>query len=254
MWKTNPPHPVKKSKITCEVLDNKHFQEDFILTLKPYKKVNFKSGQFALIHNKKGSRPFSIASPPSMQNLQFLIRKHLGGLVTPFLHSLKKGDKVEITAPYGTFILKDEQIKNSEEIIFISAGTGLAPFHAMILDLLEKYPGKKVKLIHGFRHECFFDESWKELQKKYKNFEVYGACSKPSKEWNGLKGRVTEHLCSIIKSPEKRIVYICGGEAMVEDTKKMLLENCHFTPEQINIEEWRAPYKKPIPNPLIKNK
>jgi len=240
MWKQEPPHKVKTT-ITCRVIENTHFKEDFLLTLKPEKKIKFKAGQFFLIHMHEQNRPFSIASPPSQENLQFLIRKHIGGAVTPYLSELIKEDKVEISGPYGSFTAKTDK---NEELIFIATGTGIAPFRSMIVDELEKNPDKKISLIYGFRHECFFDEVWRELKEKYKNFQIYGACSRPGRSWKGLKGHITDHLCNIIKSSENKRVYICGSEAMVNDTRQMLLKTCGFNEDKIKVEEWRDLYKK----------
>lgn len=238
MWKDKAPHPTKNT-ITCEVVNNEHFTEDFTLTLKPEKKMNFKAGQFFLIHINGAERPFSVASPPSNKNLQFLIRKHINGAVTPFLEKLVKREKIEISGPYGAFIVKP----GNEELFFICTGTGIAPFKSMIPDALEKTPTRKITLINGFRHECFFEDSWRKLEKSRQNFKLHGACSRPDKNWQGLKGHVTDHLDKIITDPKNKVVYICGSEKMVEDVKKILLEKCKLKKEQIKVEEWRDNYK-----------
>lgn len=239
MWKDKAPHATKTT-INCQVVKNDHFTEDFLLTLKPENKISFKSGQFFLLHTNGTERPFSAASPPSDKNLQFLIRKHINGAVTPVLEKLVKGENIEISGPYGAFTLKP----GKEELIFICTGTGIAPFRSMIPDALEKSPTRRIILINGFRHECFFEDMWNKLVKSRKNFKLYGACSSPDKKWKGLQGHVTDHLSKIITSPKDKLIYICGSEKMVADVKKVLTEKCKIKTNQIKVEEWRDMYKK----------
>ncbi|PIN91546.1 hypothetical protein COU57_00155 [Candidatus Pacearchaeota archaeon CG10_big_fil_rev_8_21_14_0_10_32_14] len=241
MWKNKPPHEVKESD-DASVVSIQHYPDDnFIIVVKPKRKWSFKAGQFAILHVNKQQRPFSIASPPSQRDLTFLVKKHDQGIVTPTLTRLKVGDTIEVSGPYGAYTYKPRSEKN---IIFISSGTGVAPFHSMIPDILEKYKDKKVTLIHGFRFDCFFDDTWRALVKKYKNFKPYGACSRPVQGYKGLQGHVTDHICSLITSPKDSVVYICGSEAMVEETKKILLNSCGFKENQIRVEEWRDNYRK----------
>ena len=241
MWKNKPPHDVKESDLAI-VESIQHYQDDnFIISVKPKRKWSFKAGQFAILHVNKLQRPFSIASPPSERNLSFLIKKHDQGIVTPYLTKLKIGDTLKISGPYGAFTYKPG---NEKHIIFISSGTGVAPFHSMIQDILEKYKDKKVTIIHGFRYECFFNDTWSTLTKKYKNFKQFCTTSRPNQDFKGLKGHVTKHLCALITSPKDSVVYICGSEVMVEETKKTLFNSCGFKENQIHVEEWRDNYRK----------
>ena len=220
-----------------EVIGIKHFADDnFIIRLKRPKELNFKAGQFLMLYAKDKCKPFSIASPPSEKSIDFLIKKHDDGAVTPYLIKLKKGDKVKITGPYGSFGIK----KNAAEIVFIAVGCGVAPFRAMAGDYLEKNPEKKVTFVFGFRNDFFFENEFKELGKKHKNFKLYAFCSKPKPIWKGLTGHVTEHLKNIIINPEQKIVYLCGMSEMIEETKKILVEQIGFKDNQIHIEEWRS--------------
>ncbi len=241
MWKNKPPHEVLESN-EATVVSIQHYPDDnFLIEIKPKRIWSFKAGQFAIIHINKQQRPFSIASPPTQKTLSFLIKKHDQGIVTPFLTRLKVGDTIEVSGPYGAYTYKPG---NEKHIIFISSGTGVAPFHSMIPDILEKYKDKRVTLIHGFRYNCFFDETWSNLSKKYKNFKQYCTTSRPLPGYKGLSGHVTDHICSLLTSPKDSVVYICGSEAMVEETKNTLLKSCGFNEDQIRVEEWRDNYRK----------
>jgi NAD(P)H-flavin reductase len=113
--------------VKVELYDNK----TFLLEITKPEGFEFKAGQFAMIHTHGSEKPFSIASPPSLKNLQFLIKEHDEGTVTQYLDDLKKGDKLKITAPFGVFCVRDTKAK---ELYFIAAGTGVAPFRSMICD------------------------------------------------------------------------------------------------------------------------
>lgn len=222
--------------ITASVVEVKTFSEgNFLIKFKLPEKMNFKAGQFIMIHYKDKNRPFSIASPPSQETIELLIKKNKNGCVTPYLANMKSGDKLEISGPYGSFTVKPT---DAEEIVFVAAGTGVAPFRAMIQDLLERGVNKKISLIFGFRYDFYFKEVWRELEMRYKNFKVYVVSSKPERNWTGLQGHVTEHFKEILKNAEGKEVYMCGPEEMMESSKNELLK-IGFKPNQIHIEAWR---------------
>ena len=226
-----------KKTITTEVISNAKLKgETFLLKLKPSKKIKFKAGQFIMINIKNIEKPFSIASAPSQNTIEILIRMHKEGELTPHVCKLKKGSKLKISGPYGVFEVKPTKRK---EIIFIAAGTGIAPFRSMIIESLKKYPDKKITLIYGFREECYFENIFRKLEKKHKNFKLHACCSKPESSCKNLKGRVTEHLKELIKNPNNKEVYICGPVPMVEDVKKRLIKELSFQKDQIHVEEWK---------------
>lgn len=202
---------------------------------KLWERFDFKPGQFISIHHNKEERPFSIASVPGKKGFELLIRTHPDGKVTPWLCGLKKGSKVKISGPYGNFTIRENENK---KIIFVCAGTGIAPFKGMVEYALKNYPNKKVTLIFGFREEFYFEKEFKKLQQKYRNFSLKPSCSKPDKNWKGLVGRVTEHLEEIIKSPDSKDIYICGPKEMVKNTKEILLTKLKFNKKYVHVEEW----------------
>jgi NAD(P)H-flavin reductase len=214
----------------------KRFQENnFFMKVKPEKKLDFKAGQFLMIKYQGVEKPFSIASFPGEETVDFLISTHPDGKLTPKLAKLKIGEGFEIEGPYGVFGVRDTKAR---EIIFIAAGTGIAPFRSMVMDALQRFQKKKIKLVFGFRYDFYFEKYWKELDSSYENFTLSACCSKPDKKWRGKSGRVTEHLEEEIRNAKDKEVYICGPPPMVQDTKDILEKKLGFKKEQIRLEKW----------------
>lgn len=219
---------------TTKVLENKKLKENnFLIRLTKPEGFKFKAGQFVMLHNKNEEKPFSIASPPSQSSLDFLIKKHPNGAVSPFLHSRKKGDQVEISGPHGTFTIK----KPNNEIIFIAAGTGVAPLRSMLVDALEIFQNAKVTLLFGFRSDFFFEKEFRKLEKQCKNFRLFVCSSGSNTKSKCVQGRVTEHIKKVITSPHGKDAFICGPPKMIKDSVKILKE-LNFKKEQIHTEDW----------------
>lgn len=218
-----------------KVLRNETFKEEacIIETEKP-NGLSFKAGQFMMIHNDKEKRAFSIASPPSYKSLLFLVKKHVGGKVSPVLHELKSGNQIEMSGPYG--IYTTEKAKNGE-LIFIAAGTGIAPFLSMIQDSLEKESMREITLLFGFRKDCYFENEFRGLASKYKNFKFLASCSEPNKNWSGLTGRITKHIKEMVQQAEGKDFFIIGPKEMISDTERELHE-LKVKKENVHIERW----------------
>jgi NAD(P)H-flavin reductase len=209
-------------------------ENSFVLKLKPSGKFDYRAGQFVMLKAGECEKPFSISSHPSEKFLEFLIREHNDGSVTPKLMHLKKGDVVEVEGPFGAFGVRESKAK---EILFVAAGTGVAPFRAMVQDALLRFPNKKITLLFGFRFDFYYEKIWKSLQKKYKNFNLVACCSKPGKEWKGKSGRVTDFLGEVLKPSME--IYICGQEKMVEDVKVQLTGKLGVDAKRVHVEEWK---------------
>lgn len=224
------------SEYITKVRKIKKFSEGCILiSLEKPKDLDYKAGQFMMICFNGKEKPFSIGSPPNGKTLDFLIKVHSDGEITPRLRDIKKGNPLKIKGPYGTFIVKPN---NNKEIVFIAAGTGVSPFRGMADGALKDYPKKKITLIFGFRNDYYYKKEFEKLKKKFPNFNLIPVCSAPKKTWKGKTGRVTEYIKVLIKSPDSREVYICGMPEMVKTVKTMLIDEIGFKPAQVRIEEW----------------
>jgi len=216
---------MKTKKITySKILDIRNLTEStYVLRLEKSDFV-FKAGQY-LVLNVPGdnkAREYSIYSAEEAPYIDLLIKEVDKGEISRELKYLKIGTKVEITGPFGFFLLRDKELNKTIHFTFVATGTGIAPFHSIILS----NPGLNYEVIHGVRH----------------GYEAYDSCNYPedryklctSREHGEYYGRVTHYLKE--KGIKKdSIYYICGNSGMVNDVTEILEQN-GIIPENIRTE------------------
>lgn len=175
----------------------------------------FVPGQYIsiILDNKERRlrRPYSIASKPGRNSVDFCIKIIPHGLATPIIDKLNKGDKIELLGPLGEFAIS-EASKN-KDLVFVSTGTGVGPFRSMIPWLLESGFNKEIKLIAGYRSTILYDGEFKELERKYKNF-VYKSVLSPKR---------VQDLLEEIETGNNHF-YLCGLKDMINSVKMMMLK------------------------------
>lgn len=149
------------------------------------------------------------------------------GVCSSYIYSLKPGDKVTISGPFGEFHIRDTQ----KEIVFIGGGAGMAPMRSHILDLfLTKHTRRKVSFWYGGRslRELFYIEDFKHIEAENPNFKFNIALSSPLPEdnWNGFVGNIHEMLFeNYLKNhpePEEIEYYLCGPPMMTKAVLSLL--------------------------------
>jgi Na+-transporting NADH:ubiquinone oxidoreductase subunit F len=149
------------------------------------------------------------------------------GKMSSYIFSLKKGDKVTISGPYGEFFAKD----TDNEMVFIGGGAGMAPMRSHIFDQLRRIKTKrKMSFWYGARskREMFYVEDFDMLARENENFEWHVALSDPLPEdnWEGYTGFIHEVLYENYlknhKAPEDCEYYMCGPPMMNAAVIKML--------------------------------
>lgn len=141
------------------------------------------------------------------------------GQMSSFIFTLKPGDKVTISGPYGEFFAR----KTDAEMVFIGGGAGMAPMRSHIFDQLKRLHSKrKISFWYGARslREAFYVEEFDELAKRHDNFEWHLVLSDPLPEdnWTGAKGFVHQYLydnyLASHPAPEDCEYYMCGPPMM----------------------------------------
>ncbi len=186
--------------------------------------ITFKAGQCVGFHvgeNEK-KRLYSIASvPANSKELSFVIDVSHMGPGSRFVVGLKEGDRMTFEGPYGAFTVNDD----TQDLLFIATGAGIAPFKSIILDLIEKNYPKEITLLFGVRSEedrSYF-EFFEELSHQHENFIFIPTLSQPKGVWNGAKGRVTNFIDQNYEAFKNFRTYICGSPMMVKDVRSLLM-------------------------------
>ncbi|GET26635.1 Na(+)-translocating NADH-quinone reductase subunit F [Prolixibacter sp. NT017] len=170
-----------------------------------------------------------IATPP-FDRVNGGFQKVNPGICSSYIYSLKPGDKVTISGPYGEFFLKD----NDNEMMFIGGGAGMAPMRSHLFHLFHtvKESNKKVTFWYGARSwkEVFYYDQFRDIEKNFPNFEFHLALSEPLPEdnWDGPTGFIHQviydNYLSKHEEPEEIDYYLCGPPMMNDAVTKMLYE------------------------------
>lgn len=192
------------------VIDNINLAQDaFILKFK--RNFSFKAGQVVGLGVNTDIEPrlYSIASGENDEFIEILYTEKSDGKLTPMLSILKKGDKILVTNPFGTFT------EYTDSSVCISTGTGIAPF----ISMLKSEKGKNATFIHGVRtpEYLYFEDILKETLK-----DKYIQCCSGYNSPKYFNGRVTKYLTEKPVNPSKKY-YLCGVAEMVVEVRDILI-------------------------------
>jgi Na+-transporting NADH:ubiquinone oxidoreductase subunit F len=178
------------------------------------------------------------------------------GIMSSYIFSLKKGDKVTISGPFGEFFAKE----TDNEMVFIGGGAGMAPMRSHIFDQFRRIKTtRKVSFWYGARsmREAFYVDHFDRIQKENPNFVWHLALSNPLPEddWKNpesvtrkalgakegyagfIHNVVLENYLKNHPSPEDVEYYMCGPPMMNNSVIKML-ENLGVEPENIMLDDF----------------
>ncbi len=149
------------------------------------------------------------------------------GKSSSYIFSLKPGDKVTISGPYGEFFIKD----TNREMVYIGGGAGMAPMRSHLFHLFHTMKtNRKVSFWYGARskREMFYTPDFENIEKNFPNFKYNIALSEPLPEdnWTGMKGFIHNALLdNYLKNhpePEECEYYLCGPPMMIAAVTRML--------------------------------
>ncbi|MEW6990816.1 NADH:ubiquinone reductase (Na(+)-transporting) subunit F [Colwelliaceae bacterium 6441] len=176
-------------------------------TLRAYSMANYPEEEGIIMLNVRIATP-----PPGKLHLP-------AGKMSSYIFSLKPGDKVTISGPFGEFFAKE----TDNEMVFIGGGAGMAPMRSHIFDQLKRLNSKrKMSFWYGARskREMFYEDDYNGLAADNDNFEWHVALSDPQPEdnWDGLTGFIHnvlhEQYLKDHEAPEDCEYYMCGPPMM----------------------------------------
>jgi len=140
------------------------------------------------------------------------------GVVSSWLFSLKPGDIVETSGPFGDFHIQP----SDREMVFIGGGVGMAPLRAMIHEQISNGTKRKMRYFYGARSvaDLFYVEEFDAIAAAHPNFKWTPALSDPAPgdRWTGTTGFIHNKVAAALAShpaPEDCEYYVCGPPVMI---------------------------------------
>lgn len=175
-----------------------------------------------------------IATPPFVNGR--LAAEVPWGICSSYTFSLKPGDKIKLSGPYGeSFMINDDR-----ELVFLIGGAGSSFGRAHIMHLFKtERTQRKVTLWYGARSlkENIYQHEYEELQKEFSNFRYQLVLSNPLPEdlaagWpkddpiktNFAFKAFEEGQLKGMEEPENVLFYVCGPPLHNQSVMKLLYD------------------------------
>jgi len=130
-------------------------------------------------------------------------------MVSRQLKTIRHGDPLEVRGPFGFFMGKVSNA-DSDGFLFISSGTGIAPFHSFV----RSFPDAENQIIHGVRN---MEEAYDATDYRKDGLIV---CTSRDERGN-YQGRLTDYLLQAELNPHGQ-VFLCGNSNMIYDAMDIL--------------------------------
>ena len=169
------------------------------------------------------------------------------GIASSYIFSLKPGDKVTMSGPYGEF---HPHYGTGREMIWVGGGAGMAPLRAQIMHLLKtlKVRDREMHNFYGARaiDEVFFMEDFLALEKEFPNFHFHLALDRPDPKADAMGIKYTAGFIAPVlgdtylkqhESPEDIEYYLCGPPMMAK-TVLDLLHSLGVEDDMINFDDF----------------
>jgi len=218
----------------------------------------FEPGQYmttgVIADGKMLQRPYSVASSArrTAEGYEMYVRLVPVIRFTTALWRLPLGHRMRMIGPKGKFLLEPDDDRTH---LFISTGTGIAPFISMMRTLLEGGAPRRAVVLHGVSYVS--DLGYRELLEDWQASGEYPVLYVPTVSrphdpanagWTGRTGRVESNVLSVCDelglAPDNAVVYICGNPEMIV-TAEALLHERGFPPSHVK-KELYWPKARPV--------
>ncbi len=180
-------------------------------------------------------RPYSVASAPSVANTEGyeLFVRHVPIIrFTTALWRLEVGHRMRMIGPKGKFMLEPNDARTH---LYVSTGTGIAPFISMIREGMAHGKPRRTVLLNGcsFAPELGYRaelEAWQD-DPRYR-LTYIPTVSRPDDRrnagWSGKTGRAEQIVGNVCREqglkPDRTVVYICGNPDMILNVERSLMD------------------------------
>lgn len=183
-----------------------------------------------------------IATPPFKPKPQVGFQDVMPGIASSYIFTLKPGDKVIMSGPYGDF---HPIFDSKKEMIWVGGGAGMAPLRAQIMHMTKtlKTTDRKMSYFYGARalNEVFYLEDFLQIEKDFSNFSFHLALDRPDPTADAAGIKYTPGFIHQVmyetylknhEAPEDIEYYMCGPGPMSAAVVKML-DSLGVEPESI---------------------
>ena len=202
-----------------------------------------------------------IATPPFKPDRSGFMNVN-PGIASSYIFSLKPGDKVLMSGPYGEFSVRGTAdgtwSDQGNEMIWVGGGAGMAPLRAQIMHLTRTLgcTHRPMHYFYGARalNEVFYLQDFLELEKTHPNFHFHLALDRPDPAADAAAVKYTPGFVHNVMyetylkdhpAPEDIEYYMCGPGPMSSAVVQML-DSLGVQPESIAYDDFGggAPTKK----------
>lgn len=173
-----------------------------------------------------------IATPPFKPKPQVGFMDVMPGIASSYIFTLKPGDKVTMSGPYGDF---HPIFDSKREMMWIGGGAGMAPLRAQIMHMLRTLhtTDRKMSYFYGARalNEVFYLEDFLQLERDFPNFSFHLALDRPDPAADAAGVKYTPGFVHQViydtyledhEAPEDIEYYMCGPGPMSKAVEGML--------------------------------
>ena len=189
-------------------------------------------GQYLTVRLRLGDRRrpvlrnYSMSGPPAAGHYRISVKREDHGTASGHLHTrLAVGDKLDVGAPRGTFILDG----TPAPVLLISAGIGATPVLAMLHALTQEHSNRQVWWLHGARRrrDHAFAAEARTLLAALANVRSCVWYSRPGAEDREGRdfdrpGRLTGSVLAELDPPADAEAYLCGPVSFMEEISASL--------------------------------
>mgnify|MGYP002859685773 FL=1 len=188
-----------------------------------------------------------IATPPFKPKPQTGFMDVSPGIASSYIFTLKPGDKVIMSGPYGDF---HPIFDSKKEMIWVGGGAGMAPLRAQIMHMTKtlKTTDREMHYFYGARalNEVFYLDDFHNLEKEFKNFHFHLALDRPDPAADAAGVAYTPGFVHQVmfntylkdhEAPEDIEYYMCGPGPMSNAVVQML-DKCGVDPSSIHYDNF----------------
>ncbi|MEL0067031.1 MAG: FAD-binding oxidoreductase [Gammaproteobacteria bacterium] len=207
------------SQVDCKITYLRAVSDTLILRLQPSETLPFHAGQYLFMAiDGEHFKPYSIASIPSDEALEFHIRDNPEApLITELARRYEAGQTIQVQTPTGNCTL--QRASMLRPILFVAGGTGYAPCNAMIRELLVTDSRPAFALYWGvaYSNELYLNEELGLLASQQIGFTYVPVVQFPEDEADTTMrhGFVHEAVLESNLDLAEYDIYLSGSAAMV---------------------------------------